>query len=159
MRETVLDNNRKGIIVSELSDLYDKSPRLFFAFMRDIIGSQTKCDMVFSYDSKCEDLTNKDCINVSHIFQKKYDVFIIEDKEKTNDFDYIQQVITFLMNQNNMYPQILVCVSVEQFQKVNDFVKQIIKQIKRSSDEYFIKVIDVYYLLYQLEQYKQNIGA
>ena len=54
MRETVLDNNKKSIIVSELNDLYNKSPESFHAFMRDIVGSSLKYDMVFSYD--CYDL-------------------------------------------------------------------------------------------------------
>lgn len=159
MRETVLDNNKKSIIVSELNDLYNKSSALFHAFMRDIVGSSLKCDMVFSYDSKCEDLTNKSNIDISHIFHKKYDLFIIDGKEKTNNFDYIQQSITFLINQNDMCPQIIICVSAEYFNAVKDYVNQIVKQITRSKDEYFIKVIDVYYLLYQLEQYKHNMGV
>lgn len=159
MRETVLNNVNESIIVSKLQNLYDSNANLFYSFMHDVIGIKSKGNMVFAHDSKCEDLTNKTSINISHIFQRLYDVFIIDGKDKTNNTEYLRDCITFLTNQQNICPQIIICVSAEHFTNVNDTVNQILTQITRSKDEYFIRVMDVYYLLYQLEQYKHNMGA
>ena len=159
MRETVLNNVNESIIVSKLQNLYDSNADLFYSFMHDVVGLKSKGNIVFAHDSRCEDLNNKTSINVSHIFQRLYDVFIIDGKDKTNNTEYLRDCITFLTNQQNIYPQIIICVSAEYFTDVNNAVNQIVKQITRSKDEYFIKVIDVYYLLYQLEQYEHNMGV
>lgn len=156
MRETILNNDNTGIIINELNNLYNKSPELFFDFMNLIIGTNTDCNMVFSHNSKCTNLGTRKSITVSHVFNKKYDLFIIDGAKKTNDVKYLHDCITFLTEQQNMYPQILICVSAEHFQEVNNNVNQIVKKIKRPSDEYFIKVMDAYYILYHLSEYKHN---
>ncbi len=155
MRETVMNNN-PGIITSELNNLYNKSSELFFTFINSVIGTTQKCNMVFSANSKCSDSKSKKSINVPHIFNKKYDLFIIEGSDKTNDIKYLRDCITFLTEQADIYPQIVICVSAEHFQEVSNNVNQIIKKIKRPSDEYFIKVMDAYYILYHLSEYKHN---
>lgn len=159
MRETVLNNVNESIIVSKLQNLYDSNADLFYSFMHDVIGLKSKGNTVFAHDSRCEDLTNKTSINVSHIFQRLYDVFIIDGKDKTNNTEYLRDCITFLTKQQNICPQIIICVSAEHFTDVNDTVNQILTNITRSKNEYFVKVIDVYYLLYQLEQYEHNMGV
>lgn len=160
MRETLLDiKENESIVVSELRNLYDTNSKVFYSFMNDILELPVNGEMRFSFESKCEDLKRKTNINVSHIFQSRYDIFVIDGKDKTHNKEYLTEIINFLTNQNNMYPQILICVSAEYFTDVNNVVNQILTQITRSKNEYFIKVIDVYYLLYQLEQYKHNMGV